>query len=63
MKITISNLNHYGDILAIPFFGLLIYYFYTIENKTPLEYILFLFSISGFILDIVYTYIYIYKIK
>jgi len=63
MKIKIENLNHYGDILAIPFFALLSYYFYMIENKTPTEYILFIFSVSGFILDMVYTYIYVYKIK
>lgn len=63
MKIKIENLNHYGDILAIPFFALLSYYFYMIENKTPTEYILFIFSVSGFILDMVYTYIYLYKIK
>ena len=63
MKIKIENLNHYGDILAIPFFALLSYYFYMIENKTPTEYILFIFSVSGCILDIVYTYIYLYRIK
>lgn len=51
--------SHYGDILAIPFFALLVIYFYNIENKTIIEYILLLFSISGFILDILYTYIFI----
>ena len=56
----IKNLNHYGDILAIPFFALLSYYFYNIENKTTMEYVLFLFCISGFVLDILYTYIYFY---
>jgi len=53
-----KNLSHVGDILAIPFFALLIAYFYNIQHKTSLEYVLFFFSISGFILDIVYTYIY-----
>ena len=53
-----KNLCHYGDILAIPFFALLIFYFYNIENKSGLEYVLFLFSISGFVLDIFYTYIF-----
>ena len=57
----INNLSHYGDILAIPFFGLLIIYFYWIENKTTLEYVLFLFSIGGFIMDIYYTYVFITK--
>ena len=49
---------HYGDILAIPFFALLIFYFYNVENKSMLEYVLFFFSISGFVLDIFYTYVF-----
>ena len=55
----IKNCSHYGDILAIPFFALLVIYFYTIENKSTIEYVLLLFSISGFILDILYTYIFL----
>lgn len=51
--------SHYGDILAIPFFALLVIYFYNIEHKTIIEYVLLLFSISGFILDILYTYIFL----
>ena len=39
----IKNLSHYGDILAIPFFALLMIYFYSIENKSVMEYILFFF--------------------
>lgn len=59
----INNLSHYGDILAIPLFGLLVIYFYSIENKSTIENILFYFSISGFILDILYTYIFLSKNK
>jgi hypothetical protein len=59
MKINIKNLNHYGDILAIPFFALLAFYFYNKEQKTSIEYILFIFSLLGFILDIVYTIIFL----
>jgi len=51
----IGNLDHYGDILAIPFFILLSYYFYKRKNKTNLEYLLMLFSIGGAIADIVFT--------
>jgi len=58
-----NNLSHYGDILAIPFFALLIKYFHNIKNKSRMEYILFYFSIAGFILDIFYTYLFLYKIK
>ena len=57
MNIT-QNLSHYGDILAIPFFGLFVLYFYGIENKSPIEYVLLTFSAMGFILDIFYTYLF-----
>ena len=59
----ISNIIHIGDILAIPFFAMLCLYFYRIENKTPMEYILFLFSISGFIIDSIFTYMYLSRTK
>jgi len=54
----IKNLSHYGDIIAIPFFAILTFYFYNIENKSILEYVLLLFSMGGFILDIFYTLIF-----
>ena len=54
-----KNLSHYGDILAIPFFALLIVYFDNIEHKSTIEYVLLFFSISGFVLDILYTFIFL----
>jgi len=54
----IKNCSHYGDILAIPFFALQVIYFLNIENKSIIEYLLLCFSISGFVLDILYTYIF-----
>ena len=57
-NIYINNISSIGDILAIPLFAILIYYFYKKNNKTRLEYFLFLFSIFGFILDIIFTIIY-----
>ena len=59
MKYNLNNLSHYGDILAIPFFALLLVYFYNIENKSFMEYILFSFSIIGFVVDILYTIIFL----
>jgi hypothetical protein len=56
----INIFSHYGDIIAIPFFLVLSMYFIRIKKKTILEYILLIFSISGFILDIIYTIIYFY---
>jgi hypothetical protein len=55
-----KNISHYGDILAIPFFLLLVIYFYRIENKNILEYILLYFSLIGLIADVIYTYIFLY---
>ena len=52
--------SHYGDILAIPFFAMLIGYFYKVEHKSGLEYVLLYFSICGFLLDIMYTFLFIY---
>ena len=52
------NISHYGDILAIPFFLALSIYFHKIENKTFFEYILYIFSISGFLLDLYFTYLF-----
>jgi hypothetical protein len=59
MKLATNTLSHYGDILAIPFFALLAFYFYNKEQKTSIEYILFIFSLLGFILDIFYTIIFL----
>ena len=56
-----KDLSHYGDVLAIPFFALMAWYFYQIPMKTLFEWVLFLFSISGCILDILFTYRYLGK--
>ena len=58
-----TNLSHYGDIVAIPLFALSTIYFYNIKNKSTIEYILFYFSIGGTILDIFYTYIFLFNLK
>lgn len=55
----INKWSHYGDMLAIPFFALSLIYFYSIKNKSTTEYLLLLFSFSGLVLDIIYTYIYL----
>ena len=59
----IKNSSHYGDILAIPFFALLIVYFYKITNKSIIEYILFYFSIAGFLLDIYFSHLFLSRGK
>jgi hypothetical protein len=60
MKINISQL---GDIFAIPFFALSFLYFYNIPEKNEIEYILLFFSFSGFILDILFTFLFLLEKK
>jgi hypothetical protein len=55
-----SNLSNYADLLAIPFFILLVIYFYKKKNRTNIENILFLFAIAGLILDILFSFIFLY---
>jgi hypothetical protein len=55
-----NHISHYGDIIAIPFFLALVIYFYKIKHKTNFEKILLLFVISGLILDIYFTYRFLY---
>lgn len=51
----LDNISHIGDIFAIPFFLLLIQYFAEKPRLTIKEKWLFLFAVSGFILDIYFT--------
>jgi len=49
------NIREIVDVLAIPFFFALSLYFYNIPNKTPIENVFYIFSISGFIVDLSLT--------
>ena len=51
-----KNIENYADILAIPFFILLSYYFIVKKNKTIFEYILTLFVVIGTLADIYFTF-------
>ena len=44
------------DTIAIPFFSLMVYYFYTKKNLTIIENIFFIFSIITLCIDIILTY-------
>jgi hypothetical protein len=52
-------INHIGDIFAIPFFILGASYFYNIENKNKLEYMLLFFNIAGALFDGTFTYLFL----
>ena len=53
-----GKLPRLGDLLAIPFFLLLALYFAKkgICRLTPLEIILFLFAVTGFVADIYFVF-------
>lgn len=57
-KREIIKLIHIGDIFAIPLFLLSSIYFLQKKRRNVTENILLMFSISGFILDILFTIIY-----
>ena len=57
MKVS-NKLAHYGDMIAIPFFIITLIYFFNIENKTNLEYLIILFLTISLICDVVFTYIF-----
>lgn len=62
-KQMINDISHIADILAIPFFALAVIYFYNIENKSNLEYLLLFWSVCGLVLDILFTWQYFYRKK
>ena len=51
--------SHVFDIFTIPFFVLLFFYFYEIKNKTPIEWILYVFSIIGSVGYIIFTILFV----
>ena len=51
-----TNLPRIGDMIAIPFFLWLMYYFYKKNILTLEERILFLFVTGGFIADIIFVF-------
>ena len=63
MKKIMNNISHIADILAIPFFALAVIYFYNIEKKSNLEYILLFWSVCGVVLDILFTWKFLYRKK
>jgi len=54
----LRHIVNIGDMLAIPFFGLCVYYFYNLHNRTLLEDILLVFSFLGFVADVLFTYLF-----
>ena len=53
-----SDIVHQGDVLAIPFFILLVVYLWRIKKKSLVEYALLAFALVGLIFDFLSTYSY-----
>lgn len=58
-----KNLSHYADVLAVPLFAALIYYFYNLPHKSTFENVLYLFAITGFFADVFFSYLFLRKLK
>jgi uncharacterized membrane protein YbhN (UPF0104 family) len=54
-----KDIVRFGDILAIPFFLMLIFYFLNKEKLSRIELLLLLFSIGGFLFDTFFTIVYL----
>jgi hypothetical protein len=50
-----DKLINIGDIVAIPVFLLLVFYFSQKQNKTVFEYVLLIFVSCGLIIDVCFT--------
>ena len=51
----LSQAERVADLLAIPFFLLALLYLLKKQQKTVIEWILLLFMLIGFLLDIIFT--------
>jgi len=54
-----KDISRWGDLMAIPFFFVMSLYFADMENKTPFEWILFAFSVTGLFADIYFSFLFI----
>jgi len=52
-------IDHVGDVLAIPFFAWLSYYFHLLPDRTPEQTVLYFFSVGGLLADLVFTAIFL----
>ena len=52
---------HYGDILATPFFLIAFIYFYKKTNRTLLVNLLLIFTLIGFIFDMISSFHFLLK--
>ena len=61
MNKLVQQMVHLTDMSGIVFCLLLVIYFSRIKNRTPMENLLFVVSILGFLVDGTYTLLYLQK--
>ena len=57
----IKSIPHWGDMVAIPGFALLIWYFLQIPDKTDFEWLLLIFVTGAFLADLLFTYWFVFS--
>jgi hypothetical protein len=55
----LNKLAHYGDLLAIPFFILILIYFSQKEHKTLVEKLIMLFIALTLVADLLFSFIFL----
>jgi hypothetical protein len=56
-----ETIVRYGDILAVPFFLLLIYYLINKKTLSVIEITLLIFGCIGFLFDLIFSINYLFK--
>jgi hypothetical protein len=57
----LSKLAHYGDLIAIPFFIISVFYFYQIEHKSLLEIGIMVFLLIALVFDVYCSILFLSK--
>ena len=58
-NIDYNKIKKIGNIIAIPFFLVAVYYFYNIKKKTIIKLVLFIFEIIELLFDMILNIIFI----
>lgn len=54
-SLVVADASHWGDVAAVPFFGIMVWYFARIPQKTAMEWTLLLFGVAGLVCDVAFS--------
>ena len=63
MKKFFEEISHYAVIIAIPFWVIAYWYFLDIDERTPTENILLIFTGLGLVMNILFSFIWVFRSK